>query len=72
VLRQTHAEQLAQAQRSADDRVHALTEALAVASASAEALRGQLAAPTLRAAAKRSTPRKTAPRTSEEAEGAGE
>lgn len=39
-LRQAHAEQLAQAQRNADDRVAALTEALAAASSATEALRG--------------------------------
>lgn len=59
-LRQAHAEQLAQVQRSADDRVAALTEALAVASGASEALRAQLA--TLSPPpAKRSAPRKSAP-----------
>lgn len=42
-LRATQAEQLAQAQRNADERVHALTEALAVATAAADTYRGQLA-----------------------------
>lgn len=42
-LRAEHTEQLAQAQRSADDRVHALTEALDVAKSAAETYRTQLA-----------------------------
>ncbi|GAB4982235.1 hypothetical protein MAHJHV59_34900 [Mycobacterium avium subsp. hominissuis] len=53
-LRQLHAEQLAQAQRNADDRVQALTEALTVAKAAAETYRGQLQPATT----KRSAPRK--------------
>lgn len=53
-LRQTHADQLAQAQRNADDRVQALTEALTVAKAAAETYRGQLQP----AATKRSAPRR--------------
>lgn len=56
-LHQTHAQQLAQAQRNADDRVQALTDALAVATAAAETYRAQLQP----AAGKRSTPRKSTP-----------
>ena len=41
-LRAAHAEQLAQSQRSADERVQALTEALAVAKEAAETYRAQL------------------------------
>ena len=43
-LRAAHAEQLAQAQRNADERVSALTEALGVATAAADTYRSQLAA----------------------------
>jgi LPS O-antigen subunit length determinant protein (WzzB/FepE family) len=59
-LRVDHADQLAQAQRNADERVHTLTEALTVAREAAEAYRAQLphTAPTSSPPA----PRKRAPR----------
>lgn len=49
-LRETHAAQLAQAQRNADERVHALTEALAVATTAADTYRAQLPQPRTRRA----------------------
>lgn len=55
-LRAAHAEQLAQSQRNADERVHALTEALAIAKESAETYRAQLPPPS--ATTTRQAPRK--------------
>lgn len=59
-LRQAHAEQVAQVQRSADERVATLNDALTIASAAAETLRAQLAT-TSPPPVKRSAQRKSAP-----------
>lgn len=59
-LRVDHAEQLAHAQRSADERVHTLTEALALAREAAEAYRVQL--PQAASTSGSPAPRKRAPR----------
>jgi chromosome segregation ATPase len=56
-LRTAHAEQIAQVQRSADERVHALTEALAVAREAADTYRAQIPAGGSAVPARKRTPR---------------